>query len=103
MPSLRLLSPSEFESVNENLNVEPIAQILFELGVLSLQDHVKVINLSQKSAVKFIVKRLKSHKSGNEKFQQALQKSKEHHGHQVILSVLYHIEISMSHAEGMIG
>jgi len=102
MPSLCTLTPLEFETVNTNLNVELIVPILFDVGVLTLQDRDKVASKSQKPAVKLILQRLKSYPDGDEEFQHALEKSREHYGHQIILSALYHMEISSLQMKGMI-
>lgn len=86
------VSISEFEVIQANLNVELIIPVLEDLELLSLPDKVKLVNKSQKPAVKFILKKTRSHSEGSKLFHYALERTKADEGHQKILQVLYNVE-----------
>ena len=86
------VSISEFEVIQANLNVELIIPALEDLGLLSLPDKVKLVNKSQKPAVKLILKKAKQHSEGSKLFRYALEQTKADEGHRKILQVLYHVE-----------
>ena len=89
MSSLRVLTPSEFQIVHDNLDIGKIAPILLDCGLLSTEDHEKLVKKTGKPAIKIITNKAKEHKEGAKLFQIALEKSKEHKGHQEILRVLF--------------
>ena len=95
------VSISDFEVVQANLNVEQIIPVFEDLGLLSLPDKVKLINKSQKPAVKFILKKAKHHPEGSKLFRYALEQTKADEGHQIILQVLYHVEDLSLHRKGI--
>lgn len=96
------VSISEFEVVQANLNVEVITPVLEELGLLSLPDRVKLVNKSQKPAVKLILKKAKHASEGSKLFRYALEQTKTEDGHRKILQVLYHVEDLSLQGKGII-
>ena len=96
------VSPSEFEVVQANLNVELITPVLDDVGLLSLPDKVKLVNKSQKPAVKLILKKAKENSEGFKLFRYALEQTKADEGHCKILQILYHVEDLSLQGKGIV-
>ena len=82
------VSPSEFEVIQANLNVELITPVLDDVGLLTPLDKVKLADKSEIPAVKLILKKAKQHSEGSKLFCNALQQTKADGGHRKILQVL---------------
>ena len=81
---------SNFGEIERNLDLNLIAPFLIELNIISSDDHVDWKKKDKKSAVKSILKHVRSHPNGDLLFKQCLEKSMHlSQEHQNLLAVLY--------------
>lgn len=79
-----------FQGLVDNLDIEEIGPLMNTAGILSTKSEIELKNKgTRKQQVRFIIKEVKQHPSGDELFKDCLQKSKHLQGHQKLLSLLY--------------
>ena len=87
---------ANFEDIVAKLNVQKIIPPLKDTAVLSSEDVDNLKTKERKSAVKVILRKIRSHSNGDRLFKSALEcSSKQIHSHKELLSILY------KEAEGM--
>ena len=84
-----------FQCLVDNLDIDKITPLMSTSGILSSKSEEELKNKgTRKQQVRFIIKEVKQHPSGDELFKGCLQKSDHLQGHQKLLSLLYSIEPS---------
>ena len=79
-----------FQDLFENLNIEVVAPLMRAAGLLSVESEVELLNKgTRKQQVRFIIKEVKQHFSGENLFKNCLKKSEDLEGHQKLLLRLY--------------
>ena len=78
-----------FQDILDNLNIKLIAPFLTTSGVILADDLAELVNLPKKSAVTFLLQKLKDHNNGIVLFKDCLAKTSESQGHQKLLSIMY--------------
>ena len=84
-----------FQGLVDNLDIEEIAPLMSTVGILSTKSEVELKSKgTRKQQVRFIIKEVKQHPSGDDLFKDCLQRSNHLQGHQKLLSLLYSAESS---------
>ena len=81
---------THFKELVDNLDINLIAPLMRIAGILSAESEKELQDkITRKQQLRFIIKKVKQHPSGDYLFENCLQKSKHLQGHQNLLSILY--------------
>ena len=73
----------------DNINIKLIIPLLTTSGIILDDDQVELKKLPKRSAVAFLLQKVRDHCNGNFLFKDCLAKTSELQGHQKLLSILY--------------
>ena len=80
---------SHFQDILENIDVKLIAPFLIKSGIISVNDQAKVKEKSKKSAVKYILHKVRDHDKDDQFKDCLMETCSESQGHQKLLEILY--------------
>ena len=90
MATKQCIIGSHFQDLVDNVDIELIAPLMKNAGILSTESEVELENkITRNQKVRFIISKVKLHPSGDQLFKECLEKSKHSQGHQRLLSVVY--------------
>ena len=83
------LYDSHFQDILDNLDVKLIAPLLINSHIISADDHTELEKKSNKTAVKFVLRKIRDHDNGDVVFKDCLTKTSKSQGHKKLLMLLY--------------